>query len=116
MYGINRTSSGLEFSVLDGSLTTNHSIVLTDVRARAGYSFQILGFDEFGEKVQSEVVGYVGLTDSLVPPSQGQDGGFEIGGFEIRPSMLVLFVGLPLLVLLLAAFLLFQRMRSRIEG
>ena len=98
-----------EFSALDGKLTTEHSIVLTGVRASEGYSFQILGFDEFGEKAQSEIEEYIGPTDSLVPPSQIQDGELEVGGFGIRFPLLIAFVLLPILVVLGIAFILFSR-------
>lgn len=113
MYG---TSKEYEFSVLDGSLTTDHSIVLTGVSpqaARAGYSFQILAFDESGGKAQSEIEEYIGPTDSLVPPSQIQNIGFEVGGFEIRLPFLIAFILLPIAVVVVIALVLFSRARAR---
>lgn len=106
------------FSVLDSSFANEHSLLLLNVKSSEDYSFEIIGLDKAGQRIQE---GRLALADFLVQqvqqkPFEVVEGQVEIGGFEIRFPLLVIFVLLPVLVVLLVAFLLFQRMRSRVEG
>lgn len=107
-----------EFSVIDGFLTTEHSLVLSEVDIQEDYSLEIIGVNEQGNQVKKEnlVLAELLVEKGEPTPLLPVDEQIEIGGFEIRPSMLLLFVGLPILVVLLLVFLIFWRMRSKVGG
>ena len=117
-----RAQENYEFSVHDGTLTREHSFILNNVRESEDYSLEIISYNTAGNEVREEQLVLADLFQEQVPPPAAPDESpatpaeFEIGGFQIRSPLLVVFVGLPLFVILLVAFLVFQRMRSRVEG
>ncbi|MEK7542614.1 MAG: cohesin domain-containing protein [Patescibacteria group bacterium] len=106
------------FSVLDGAVVTEHSLVLSDVSFLEDYSLEIIGMDARGNQVKAESLVLAELLEEESEPTSPEPAGGEIaiGGFEIRPSMLFIFVLLPILVILLAGFLMFRRIRAQREG
>lgn len=110
-----RTKEEYLFSVVSGVLASEHSFVLSDVNVKEDYRLEIIGRDEQGNQAKAENLILSALLqkeDESVPlvPSNGE---VTVEGFKIPSSMLLLFVGLPILVVLLVIFLIVWRMRAR---
>jgi len=99
-----------DFSILDGELTIDHSLFLSDGMASDDYHLRITSIDSMDNAVVTEDLLVSSLPETLVkPPPQEQD-----GETEPRLPIWILFVILPI-VILFAIILLFMRKRQRQE-
>ena len=104
-----------DFSILDGELTTDHSLFLFDGMASDDYHFRITSIDSMDNVAVTEDLLISSLPETLVsPPSQPpqeQDGETEPRRSPIGVPIWILFVILPI-VILIVGIILFSRRRQ----
>ncbi|GEM_PF-5676099 len=115
-YGLS-LSEDYSFSLFDSASAKEHSFLLSNVNLSGGYSFEIVGVDQEKRQVKTE---RLSLEEFLVQKNEQKpfdvvDKEFEIGGFTIHFPLLVVFALLPIFVVVLLVWLLFSRMRARVE-